>query len=467
MTSNAENIKNFLYKLENIKHPCKQIYSFAFEVEGIDFYKIFDRLENSENQYFYSATPNESVKFLGFDFILNISQLGGNRVEATAQKIRELELNQVSNFSQWGLKSVPLFLGGMKFSPESEGNLWNDFSDSEWFVPKLLLYKSELKNYVIYNFFVDELTIKEFEEYDSLLNFILSEEIKDNFNEECSIIETNFGSPEEKLKWMDQVTSALEQIRAGRFHKIVLSRMVETELNCIPRFGKISMELERLYPKCYIFVFKKNKSTFFGASPEKLAKISGGWVEADALAGSIARGADADEDKQLESELLSSIKNINEQKAVVEFIVNSFTDFSEEIQYEQAPIIRKLPNIQHLWTPIRAKLKANKSVLSILKDIHPTPAICGVPWTNALVSIKEMETHSRGLFAGMVGWFNFENEGEFAVAIRSALAKGKNIYAFAGCGIVEGSDPELEFKEAELKLRPILTLFKNEEIYQS
>ena len=78
-----------------------------------------------------------------------------------------------------------------------------------------------------------------------------------------------------------------------------------------------------------------------------------------------------------------------------------------------------------------------------------------------------MENFERGLFAGITGWFNFYNEGEFAVAIRSALLKDKNLYAFAGCGIVEGSDPDLEFEETELKLKPILSLFENEKIYQS
>ena len=78
-----------------------------------------------------------------------------------------------------------------------------------------------------------------------------------------------------------------------------------------------------------------------------------------------------------------------------------------------------------------------------------------------------MENHSRGLFSGMVGWFNFSNEGEFSVAIRSALLKDKSVYAFAGCGIVNGSDPDNEFEESELKLKPILSLFENETVYQS
>ena len=177
-------------------------------------------------------------------------------------------------------------------------------------------------------------------------------------------------------------------------------------------------------------------------------------------------GKDETEDKELAEELLNSQKNLNEQKAVVEFIEDSFQDFSDEIIYEEKPIIRKLSNIQHLWTPIKAKLNKGYTIFHLLKSIHPTPAICGAPWSVALSNIKQLENFERGLFAGITGWFNFDNEGEFAVSIRSALLRGNNLYAFAGCGIVEGSDPEIEFEETELKLKPILSLFENEKTYQ-
>jgi len=157
---------------------------------------------------------------------------------------------------------------------------------------------------------------------------------------------------------------------------------------------------------------------------------------------------------------LASEKDLAEQSIVVSFIRDSFTQFCSEIVFDEKPIIRKLPNIQHLWTPIKGKVNPNQSIFTILKDLHPTPAICGVPWDVALNSIKEMEPHNRGLFSGMIGWFNLKNEGEFAVAIRSALLKGKELYAFAGCGIVQGSDPEIEYAESELKLKPIISLFE-------
>jgi len=99
-------------------------------------------------------------------------------------------------------------------------------------------------------------------------------------------------------------------------------------------------------------------------------------------------------------------------------------------------------------------------MLHLLKELFPTPAVCGLPKETASHLIKKMESYRRGLYSGIIGWFNFNDEGEFAVAIRSALSTNNKLHAFAGCGIVEDSDPESEYKETELKLKTIMSLFK-------
>jgi menaquinone-specific isochorismate synthase len=87
--------------------------------------------------------------------------------------------------------------------------------------------------------------------------------------------------------------------------------------------------------------------------------------------------------------------------------------------------------------------------------------VCGIPKEKSLQLIREIEEFDRGLFSGLIGWFNCKGDGEFSVSIRSALIKDKQIYAYAGCGIVEGSKPAEEFQETILKLKPILSLFDN------
>ena len=126
--------------------------------------------------------------------------------------------------------------------------------------------------------------------------------------------------------------------------------------------------------------------------------------------------------------------------------------------------IRKI--IEYPEPLLRLKAK-DVELFDILIKLHPTPAICGDPWKIAKDFILQKEPHDRGLYSGNIGWFNFSGSGEFAVAIRSALIKENKLYAYAGCGIVEGSEAKTEFEESEIKLKPILSLFDNEKIYQS
>ena len=91
--------------------------------------------------------------------------------------------------------------------------------------------------------------------------------------------------------------------------------------------------------------------------------------------------------------------------------------------------------------------------------LYPTPAICGVSKEKAFSIINEFEDYERGMYSGIIGWFNFYNEGEFTVALRSAITNEKELTAFAGSGIVASSNPNTEFEETEIKLKAILNLF--------
>ena len=444
----------------------KTLLSFVSRVDSINFDSILYSQQNTKGSFFYWNIPANNFTIFCSDSIFSISESGTQRAENTEKRISAFQNNFFSNWEEFNISSVPLIVGGMKFSTDDNNELWQDFADSEWKIPKNILLKDSSGSFLITNFFlsdsIEDVTKSFCSGYELLTND------KTNGTHELryyKVVDQNID--EEKLSWTEKVNSALNKISKNEIQKIVLSRKVQLKFESTPTLYKMLSKLSIDFPKCYVFAFKNNNSIFFGASPEKLAKISNGWIEADALAGSFPRGKDLFEDEIFEKELLNSKKNLAEQKAVVEFIEESFKDFSDEIIYEKEPIIRKLSNIQHLWTPIKAKLNKQYTIFHLLKSIHPTPAICGAPWTVALNNIKQLENFERGLFAGITGWFNFENEGEFAVSIRSALLKGNNLFAFAGCGIVEGSDPDLEFEETELKLKPILSLFENEKEYQS
>jgi menaquinone-specific isochorismate synthase len=125
-------------------------------------------------------------------------------------------------------------------------------------------------------------------------------------------------------------------------------------------------------------------------------------------------------------------------------------------QAEAKPRLLPLANVQHLRTLIEAEVGKSVHLLDILPQMHPTPAVGGSPRGAAVPCINGLEQIERGLYAGVLGWFNHLNEGEMIVGIRSALIEGKLARLYAGAGIVQGSEPEREMLETEMKLRALL-----------
>lgn len=128
-----------------------------------------------------------------------------------------------------------------------------------------------------------------------------------------------------------------------------------------------------------------------------------------------------------------------------------------DVTAESGPRVLKLANVQHLSTPVRGRLPEGSAegVLGLAARLQPTPALGGHPRAEALEWLARNEGFDRGWYAGGVGWADQEGNGEFAVAIRSALVRGASASLYAGCGLVADSDPEVEYAETCAKLRPM------------
>ena len=111
---------------------------------------------------------------------------------------------------------------------------------------------------------------------------------------------------------------------------------------------------------------------------------------------------------------------------------------------------------KYLSANIDANLPPGVHILDLVARLHPTPAVGGSPQTPALAALQRLEAFPRGLYAGPQGWVDHRGGGEFFVGIRSALIDGCTATAYAGAGIVAGSEPEKEFAETELKFKALL-----------
>jgi menaquinone-specific isochorismate synthase len=253
------------------------------------------------------------------------------------------------------------------------------------------------------------------------------------------------------------VARALERIEAGEFKKIVLARAQDLEADQPLHPLRMLNGLRQRFPDCYSFSFAQGTGpSFIGASPERLVRLSKGTLETEALAGSIRRGAGASEDAALSAALLRSDKDLREHREVLDDIVARLTPLGIKPEHPAQPLVRRLANVQHLDTPVRAMLPDTVHLLDVLAAMHPTPAVGGSPREAAVARIRELEGFPRGLYAGALGWLNARGGGEFFVGIRSAVVDGSSARVFAGAGIVSGSTPEKEFAETELKFKAML-----------
>ena len=256
----------------------------------------------------------------------------------------------------------------------------------------------------------------------------------------------------------DSVSAAIERIRRGEIEKVVLAREVVVKAGSAHDPAAIFAAIREGFPACFNFCVGTPEAAFIGASPELLVRCAGRSVSTVGLAGSTRRSSDPAVDDHLAQKLLSSNKDRGEQGLVVAGIVKSLSRLSVWVEAAEDPEIVKVANIQHLATPVVAQLAQPRTAIELAGILHPTPAVGGEPWKKAARVMDEVEGLDRGWYAGPVGWMDGSGDGEFCVALRSALLRDREAHLYAGVGVVADSDPAAELAETEMKLGALLPL---------
>ncbi len=256
-------------------------------------------------------------------------------------------------------------------------------------------------------------------------------------------------------EWLERVERALAAIGKGRLQKVVLSRRLRVRGRRRLRARPLMDWLEARYPECAQFAYSGEDYTLVGASPERLVTLVGSRVTSDALASTTARGSDGQGDDYLAASLLASPKARKEHELVVQDIVAALKPLCKALEVPREPGLLKLPNLQHLWSPIRGELRSGVTILQLIGRLHPTPAVGGVPRERALSWLAE-EGECRGWYTGALGWLAADGSGEVSVVLRCAVLRGRTAELYAGAGIVADSDPRMELAETELKFRTML-----------
>ncbi|MCC5933051.1 MAG: isochorismate synthase [Candidatus Cyclonatronum sp.] len=453
------------------------IFSVTVPFENIDPLAVLEILAESDQFQYYWEHPDERLGISAGRAIRKISCPGqcaaagrngksSDRFTATSEAIKKAceDIVEYSAFRH-SLAGVH-FLGGFSFFDRQDAEAWKNFNASDFFVPEwsfvrdgelcLLTVNKEVPK----NISAEKLADSVRATIDRMATQLLKStsaalhEEPAPAHEYAEVIE----EPESLGKWIENISAAKKLIELGALTKIVLSRMLRVRLCGRQQPTRILNQLRNEYPSCYTFMMRpEGKTAFVGSTPERLLSIRSNYILTEGLAGSISRGKTATEDAIMEKKLLSSAKDLEEHRLVVEDIREKLRNFCDEVNHPAQPGIKKFTNVQHLYTPISAWTNNKYDPFVILRSLHPTPAVGGVPSRKALGLIPEYELYERGWYAAPVGWLNSKGRGEFVVAIRSGLITEHEALFYAGCGIVQDSDPVAEWEETKLKLIPMLT----------
>jgi menaquinone-specific isochorismate synthase len=247
------------------------------------------------------------------------------------------------------------------------------------------------------------------------------------------------------------VTAAVAAISDGSLEKVVLARDLRGSVAVDFDLRSVVASFSIDYPDCWTYAVDGT----FGASPELLVRISHGQVATRVLAGTSPRGHNEESDREQVSQLLASEKNRFEHKLALDSVVESLKPLTSRIDFDESPFAVELPNLIHLASDVHAELSDGSTGLDLVAALHPTAAVAGTPRDRALELIAQLEPFDRGRFASPVGWISSNGDCEWAIALRGGQLSGRNLSAYAGCGVVAESSPASELAESELKLRPM------------
>lgn len=347
------------------------------------------------------------------------------------------------------------YYGGFRFRrgiADARGERWRKFTDYRFIVPRFEVLKRRRGTVLACNVLCGD-AAHNARELDTLLAAL----VRLRFRRETPPAEAPRVLAREDhpdaAGWAERVSLALAEFAAGHMEKAVLAR--ETVFTMAEVIDPVALlaRLAAASPRSYEFCFQPVANrAFLGASPERLFYRRSVLVESEALAGTRPRGKSDEEDFELGEALLSAEKDRAEHEFVVGMLRGHLRALCVDIEVPEAPRIKRLRHVQHLFTPVQGILRDTRDAdARLLDSLHPTPAVGGTPRDAALAWLDAHEPFDRGIYAGPVGWVGFD-DAEFCVAIRSGLVQDNTLAVYTGAGILPGSVPEDEWAEIEAKM---------------
>jgi len=410
--------------------------------------------------------PNRDRCFVAWGVATRYRFHGAGRFAAASDAWRGLDLAPVDVDASLAaeLATVPIALAGFAFRPREipDGAAWQGWPDGALWVPEVVVQRRGAQTVAVFTQAVSPERASEVEAELHARAATVCAAIAAHVSGTAtrlpeSALPALDDDPQTHQAWCARVRQAQAEMARGHVEKVVLARSHRFQAPAGGDFDPVetarSLRARQLDSTTFL-VRRACGQAFVGATPEELVRFEDGVARTVALAGTRQRGENG-ADRALQVELMQSAKDREEQSFVQQAIQAALAPIATEIRVGNDPEILPLPDVQHLRTAIEAEVKPGVDLFEIAARLHPTPAVGGLPGADALRWLSTHEGLDRGWYAGPLGWIGAEGNGAFVVAIRSALLDGAEATAFAGCGLVPGSEPEAEWEEALAKLATV------------
>lgn len=262
----------------------------------------------------------------------------------------------------------------------------------------------------------------------------------------------------DRSEWLAACEQALDEIDSETLRKVVLARRSQLEVVSSDSPALVN-QLTRGLTGIAQWVFERSEEErFFCHSPEYLVSLDETQLRTECLAGTAARASSQSRDRSRRHNLQQSRKDHREHQLVVDYVRDQLQPRVEQLTFGNRRT-RQLEDLHHLCTPVQGRVSPKTHVLSLVRALHPTPAVGGLPTDRAMDFQRRHEPYERGWYASPIGWFTPGGDGVFTVGIRGGHQAGNQLDLYAGAGLVQGSFPHREWEEVELKQRSLLNTF--------
>jgi len=290
-------------------------------------------------------------------------------------------------------------------------------------------------------FFNTSISSKDIEELESLDNLPPGKDDSEEFEEISKAI------------YMERIQQIIDKIQQGKLEKVVPSRIKTVNGNFSGKLSAIFNRLCSVYPNAFVYMFNTGKQLWAGATPEPLLIADNGTMHTASIAGTKLYNQENKNIGEWNS------KERLEQEYVTRFISCVLSKFNIDNIKLEGPYTEQAGNLIHLKTHFSFHSKKVAGQLgNFLEELHPTPAVCGIPRKESFQLLERLEPHNREYYAGYLGPMGLGESLSLFVNLRCMKVLQNKLALYVGGGITADSVPEAEWNETEIKSETLLSV---------